>query len=98
MLVRPLLLLGLLVVSSSTLLMATYGRQPAGAGAIIGQVVDALTGRPIAEAVVQLGSVGRETAVVQRQLTTEAGRFAFVDLPAPGGYVLTVTRSGYLDG
>jgi len=70
-----------------------------GTGAITGVVVDTVTDRPVAAAVVTLedrrpGERRRSSA----QVTTATGRFAFVDLPASDWYFLTAAKPGYLDG
>lgn len=73
-------------------------RQP-GTGAISGVVIDAVTQRPIAGALVYLGManygpVGNRS----RQVTDSKGRFVFTDLPATDLYFMNVSRAGYLDG
>jgi hypothetical protein len=70
-----------------------------GTSAITGAVFDAVTGRPVAGAIVALeertpGSPRRSYS----QVTTPTGRFAFVDLPAGETYLLTASKPGYLDG
>jgi len=70
-----------------------------GKAAITGVVVDSVTDRPVAVAVVTLeerrpGERRRSYA----QVATATGRFAFVDLPASDWYFLTAGKPGYLDG
>ncbi|MEZ5319063.1 MAG: carboxypeptidase-like regulatory domain-containing protein [Vicinamibacterales bacterium] len=74
-------------------------RPASGTGAITGVVLDASTGRPLANATVQLETTppgGKRQLFLQ--ITTPTGRFAFIDLPASDGYLLTATKPGYLDG
>ncbi len=61
-----------------------------GTGIIVGQVLDAATGRGVSSAVVTL-------AGSRRVMTTSDGRFAFRNLPE-GSHSLTVAKSGYIDG
>jgi hypothetical protein len=74
-------------------------RQPA--GLIVGQVVDAVSGRPVSGAVVALtGDVrlpdGRPLPT-SSVLTTPDGRFVFRDLPA-GTFGITASKPGYHEG
>jgi hypothetical protein len=68
----------------------------AAAGAISGTVVDARTGRPIADAVVSLRGTSPLSSPGER-LTDAKGRFVFRGLVA-SDYFITVTRFGYADG
>ncbi len=61
-----------------------------GTGIIVGQVVDAATGKGVSSAVVTL-------AGSRRVMTTTDGRFAFRALPE-GSHNLTAAKSGYIDG
>lgn len=61
-----------------------------GTGIIVGQVVDAATGRGVASAVVTL-------AGSRRVMTTTSGQFVFRNLPE-GSHSLTAAKSGYIDG
>ena len=61
-----------------------------GTGIIVGQVVDAATGKGVSSAVVTL-------AGARRVMTTADGRFAFRNLPA-GSHTLTAAKSSYIDG
>ena len=61
-----------------------------GTGIIVGQVVDAATGKGVSSAVVTL-------AGSRRVMTTADGRFAFRNLPA-GSHTLTAAKSSYIDG
>lgn len=84
---------------------------PRAAGLILGQVVDAESGRPVAGVVVALsvaaaaGPAPAElidltpapASAARRSLTTSDGRFLFRDL-AKGRYTLTTTASGYTPG
>jgi hypothetical protein len=62
----------------------------AGTGLIVGQVIDASTGKGVNGAVVTL-------AGARRVMTTADGRFVFRDLPK-GAHALIASKSGYLDG
>jgi hypothetical protein len=71
-------------------------------GLIVGQVVDAATGRPVSGCIVSLAGaeLPRPAGWVHAApgvLTTSDGRFVFRDLPA-GNYGITATRQGYADG
>jgi uncharacterized protein (DUF2141 family) len=61
-----------------------------GTGLIVGQVVDAATGKGVTGALVTLANA-------RRALTTNDGRFVFFDLPE-GRHGLTAAKSGYIDG
>jgi hypothetical protein len=75
-------------VSSAQMPLARPARS--GTGVIVGQVVDAASGKGIAAAVVMLN-------YERGALTTNDGRFVFRDL-LPGDYRLTASKSGYLYG
>lgn len=65
---------------------------------IVGQVVDATTGRPLAAAVVSLsGPPASRGGPHQRMLTGPDGRFFFRGLRA-GAYGVVATKGGYVDG
>ena len=69
-------------------------------GMIAGQVVDATTGAPVAEAVVRLTMpryFNSPDAPGGRVMADGEGRFVFPDLPA-GDYVLEAAREGYAPG
>jgi hypothetical protein len=78
-------------------------RGPASDGLILGQVVDATTGRPVAQATVSLGGLrtpptaGGAPSAPARILTGSDGRFVFRDLP-PGSYTVATEKAGYLPG
>ena len=76
-------------------------RYPAGpaAGLIVGQVIDAGSGRPIAGAIVGItgSGGGRSSPDTPAVLSTSDGRFFFRDLPA-GTFSITATKMGYVDG
>src|SRR5437879_4448243 len=61
---------------------------------VSGTVVDALTGQPLSQAQLFLTVQGVRDSE-QTVLTREDGRFAFENL-APGHYVLSAARRGYL--
>jgi hypothetical protein len=60
---------------------------------VIGQVVEADSGRPIPKSVVRLASA----QVTVTRLTDDKGRFYFRDIP-PGEVSITAERRGYFDG
>jgi hypothetical protein len=66
-----------------------------GNAAISGVVLEAGSGRPLANAVVTISGGGLQA---QRMLSDSKGRFVFRNLPARPGYQLSVTRQGYFDG
>ncbi len=66
--------------------------QPAGTGIIVGQVVEAGTGRPVGGAVATIGGPARAQA-----MTGADGRFVFRDLPK-GTFTITAAKGGYIDG
>jgi len=67
-------------------------------GVIAGQVVDGLTGKPIAAAIVAVsGPALLGTRQVPRVLTDADGRFVFGGLET-GLYTITATKGGYADG
>ena len=79
---------------------------PAGTAAISGLVTDAVTGRPIAGAVVSVtgtrikpiaGTAPASNPRV-RVMTDEQGRFVTSDLPGDFNYTVTALRFGYADG
>jgi hypothetical protein len=70
-------------------------------GAISGFVVDGSTGAPVADAVVAVTQGGGTTLppdYKSRQLTDANGRFAFLNLPSDGTFLILSARFGYLDG
>ncbi len=67
-------------------------RLPPGA-AILGQVVDAQTGRGLDRVIVELDGAGQR----QRLVTDDRGRFLFSGLPT-GDYRVSADRAGYLRG
>ena len=81
-----------------------YSAPAAAEGLIVGQVIDATSGRPIAGAIVgifgaalQALSSGQQTPGRPRVLTGGDGRFFFRDLPR-GSFTINTTKSGYIDG
>lgn len=66
---------------------------------IVGQVIDAGSGRPLAGAVVGImgSGGGRSSADTTPVLSTSDGRFFFRDLPF-GTFTITATKMGYVDG
>jgi hypothetical protein len=98
------LLIGLICV-----VVATRARSQtvSSTGLIVGQVVDATTGKPVPEAIVTLttpfASSNLPTTPRGRVLTDADGYFFFADLPAPpagarnAGYAINASKSGYVD-
>lgn len=66
----------------------------AGAGQIVGRVVDAASGTPIDDAIVLLGASG---TTPPRVLVNGRGQFEFRNVPA-GAITITASADGYLDG
>ena len=67
---------------------------------VAGQVVDAVSNRPVGDVVVtlSLSGAGQSLATGQRKVLTDgSGRFAFQGLPA-GRYSISATRPGYVTG
>jgi len=96
-------LIGALVFSIAT---AAQGPQPEPqTGLIVGQVVDAATGRPIGGAIVALSTPQFSPLVSARPapprapriLTGADGRFVFRDMPR-GSFSITATKPGYTEG
>jgi len=65
-------------------------------GLLMGAIVDALDGRPVADVEVTLGGAP-PTVANTRLLTDTEGRFVFLDLPK-GTYTIAATKAGYSDG
>jgi hypothetical protein len=77
----------------------TQAAEAAGSAAVSGTVTDAVSGRPLAGAIVSLRlTTGPARARNQRQVTDERGRFVFRDLPPGSGVAVVVTRLGYEEG
>lgn len=73
-------------------------RPPAtGNGAISGVVTDAATKRPVTGALVRI-SGGPPGELRPRQMTDNAGRYIFTELPAPADYTLSAMHPDYLTG
>lgn len=68
---------------------------------VAGQVVDAVSNRPVGDVVVTLSAPGgagpASTAAQRKVLTDGSGRFVFQGLPA-GRYSISATRPGYVTG
>ena len=69
--------------------------RPTGSAAMSGVVTDAVTGRPVAGAVVTLSTADKTVVTPPRALTDSRGRFVFLSLPASEGYSLGAERFGY---
>ena len=87
-----------LVLASVVVLASAQPAQPPSppSGLIVGRVVDATTGRPVAGAIVALEGV-RSQAGPPRAMTNASGQFVFRRL-SKGSYSLTTIKSGYVDG
>src|SRR5436190_21753784 len=77
-------------------------RPPSGTGLIVGQVVDAATGRGVPDVAVTPAvatKIASDGSVVNSQavLSDRDGRFVLRGL-APGDYLLAARRSGYVQG
>jgi carboxypeptidase family protein len=94
------LMVGALAVVSGG---AQVRRQPSptGRGLIVGQVIDAVTGRPLRDAIVTITSASQvtrdESLAATRILTTADGYFVFRDL-ARGNFTVRAAKQGYTDG
>ncbi len=76
-------------------------------GLILGQVLDATTGKPVSDVIVTLttpfASSNLPSTPRGRVLTDADGRFFFADLPAPpadarnSGYAINASKPGYVD-
>ena len=84
-----------------TLLLVSAAQAPPqpsrASGLIVGQVVDAATGRPVAGAIVTLGGPSVPSFQAPRVLTGNDGRFVFRDLRR-GEHTITANKPGYADG
>ena len=82
---------------------AQVRRQPpqTGRGLIVGQVVDAVTGKPLRDAIVTITGASQVTrdegVAAPRILTTADGYFVFRDL-ARGNFIVKATKRGYTEG
>lgn len=70
---------------------------PRSTGLVVGQVVDAASGRPVAGAIVSLGGPAIPPTQAPRLLTGNDGRFVFRDLRR-GDHTITVIKSGFAEG
>ena len=64
---------------------------------ILGRVLDAGTGKPVAGAIVSITGVTLKSGQAPRLMTDSQGRFIYRNL-APGAYNLTAVKPGYIDG
>jgi hypothetical protein len=82
------------IVLAAVLAQYPAPRQPeARPAVVIGQVLDAATGRGVRQTVVRLAGAG----VTHTRVADERGRFYFRGLPA-GSFTITAMRDGYFDG
>ena len=94
------LLAGALAVAPGNAQVGRRPQPPSGRGLIVGQVVDAVTAKPLRDAIVSISGPpqgGRDDTPAPRILTTADGYFVFRDLP-PGAFTITATKQGYTDG
>jgi hypothetical protein len=74
---------------------------PTARGLIVGQVIDAVTGKPLRDAIVSITGASQvtrdELLAAPRILTTADGYFVFRDL-ARGNFIVRATKQGYTDG
>ena len=93
-------ILALTIGAAAQVIPPAAGPPGARTGTIAGQVVDATTGAPVAEAIVRLTMpryFNSPEAPSGRVMADAEGRFMFPDLPA-GDYFLEATREGYAPG
>jgi protocatechuate 3,4-dioxygenase beta subunit len=97
---------GIPLVACLALSMTALAQRPSAdprTGLVVGQIVDAGTGRPLSSVVVSLqgaslrGRAGEPNAPPPRILTGSDGRFVFRDLPE-GGFSVTASKPGWADG
>jgi protocatechuate 3,4-dioxygenase beta subunit len=101
------LCIGLLLICATGVRGQLGGGPPQPAGLIVGQVVDALSDRGVAEAIVSIAMVARadgsnptpqiSAGVRRRVIADDEGRFFFMALPE-GRFSLTVSKRGYVNG
>src|SRR5687767_7909836 len=94
----------LTVLMMLAVFMAQVPAPGAREGVITGQVVDAVTGKPVSAVVVSIGGLtipvhlGPSPGPGQPRILTGAdGRFVFRGL-SPGSFTITATKSGYAGG
>lgn len=97
----------LLAVTAFGVATGAQAPAPAQPGLLIGQVIDAATTQPVADALVTLtgGPAAAEAgaspavrmAVSPKVLTDSSGQFVFRNV-APGSYSISVSRAGYVNG
>jgi hypothetical protein len=94
------LVLGVMAVTGSVLAQAPGSRD----GLITGQVIDAVTGRPVSAAIVSIGGVtiplpldSSSRGSSSGMLTGADGRFMFRGLDL-GSFTITAKKGGYADG
>ncbi len=84
--------LAVLILSMSA---TAFQIPPQGTAALSGTVTDAVTGQPLAGAVVTLARTTSMPQPLPRMVTDSRGRFVFRNLPAAPNYYLGARRFGY---
>src|SRR5262245_49669142 len=92
----------LLAATATAGIQARQWQADARTGLVVGQVVDGMTGEPVAGATVAFGlgpGAGStdSSPIVPRILTGSTGRFVFRNLP-PGSFNVVATKPGYVPG
>jgi hypothetical protein len=87
--------LGLALLLLSAFQAPPQPQPPRPSAMVVGQVIDAGTGRPVAGAIVSLGPASNPQS--PRVLTGSDGRFVFRDLRR-GEHTITVSKPGYVEG
>ena len=79
------------------LFAAAQQQRPSQGGVVSGQVLDGMTGAPVAGASVSLENPGRGSQPLRARPTDADGRFTILDVPT-GAYTVTSQASGYATG
>lgn len=74
---------------------AAQGPPQTGTAALSGVVVDAMTGQPVAGAVVSFRTISTGGPTLPRMVTDRQGRFLYVNLPPADDYFLDARAFGY---
>jgi hypothetical protein len=95
---RPIAAAFAVVLTAASLPSAQAPTPAAARGAVSGVVTDAVTGRPIAGALLSLRRVGAPASGTVSQVTDARGRFVFDELAGRTQYLLIAGKPGYVDG